>query len=111
MEVTGIKLDNSVYFVAPNEQTEIEAQVEPYNATHQDINWTSSDSDVASVDEDGTVTAKEYGTAYLRGYSYTGNCYVDCAVVVAEPSVELNDTAIAVEKEKPIKKMYIRLEI
>ena len=103
VEVTGIKLDNSVYFVAPNEQTEIEAQVEPYNATHQDINWTSSDSDVASVDEDGTVTAKEYGTAYLRGYSYTGNCYVDCAVVVAEPSVELNDTAIAVEKGKTYK--------
>ena len=102
VEVTGIKLDNSVYFVAPNEQTEIEAQVEPYNATHQDINWTSSDSDVASVDEDGTVTAKEYGTAYLRGYSYTGNCYVDCAVV-AEPSVELNDTAIAVEKGKTYK--------
>ena len=103
VEVTGIKLDNSVYFVAPNEQTEIEAQVEPYNATHQDINWTSSDSNVASVDEDGTVTAKEYGTAYLRGYSYTGNCYVDCAVVVAEPSVELNDTAIAVEKGKTYK--------
>ena len=103
VEVTGISLENSVYFIAPDETAEIEAQVEPYNATHQDINWTSSDYDVASVDENGTVTAKAYGTAYLRGYSYTGNCYVDCAVVVAEPSVELNDTAIAVEKGKTYK--------
>lgn len=103
VEVTGISLENSVYFIAPDETAEIEAQVEPYNATHQDINWTSSDSEIASVDDDGTVTAKAYGTAYLRGYSHTGNCYVDCAVVVAEPSVELNDTAIAVEKGKTYK--------
>lgn len=100
VEVSSIKLEKSVYFVVPDENTAIEAQVEPYNATHQDISWTSSDYDVVSVDDDGVVTAKAYGTAYVRGYSYTGNCYVDCAVVVAEPSVELSDTAIAVEKGK-----------
>lgn len=96
--VSGIVLEESIMCISPEQSTEIEAVVEPANATYQEITWYSSDSDIVQVDEEGTITGKSLGTTSLRGYSYTGNCYIDCTVVVAEPFVGLCDTAVALEQ-------------
>ncbi len=95
--VSGIVLENVILCISPEQSTEIEAKIEPVNATHQDISWYSSDNQIATVEEDGKITGKTPGTTSLRGYSYSGNCYVDCTVVVAEPFVGLSDSAVAME--------------
>lgn len=97
ISVTGIVLENSILCISPEQSTKIEATIEPANATYQDISWYSSDNQIVTVGEDGKITGKTLGSASLRGYSYTGNCYIDCTVVVAEPFVGLSDSAVAME--------------
>lgn len=100
VEVSSINVEKSLLRMTPNTSFEIDATVEPENATYKDIDWATSDSDIVSINEDGKMTAIDYGTAILRGYSHSGNCYIDCAVVVAEPYVEVEESAIALEKGK-----------
>ena len=96
--VSGIVLEESIMCLSPEQRTEISVTVEPANATNQEVTWYSSDNDIVHVDEEGNIIAKSLGTTSVRGYSYTGNCYIDCTVVVAEPYVGLCDTAVALEQ-------------
>lgn len=96
--VSGMVLEESIMCISPKQSTEIEVTVEPANATYQEVTWYSSDNDIVQVDEAGKITGKSLGTTSVRGYSYTGNCYIDCTVVVAEPFVGLCDTAVALEQ-------------
>jgi len=43
----------------------IAVTVSPSNATNKKVNWTTSDANVATVDENGQVTAKAPGTATI----------------------------------------------
>jgi Leucine-rich repeat (LRR) protein len=60
----------------------------PSNATNQTLTWTSSDPNVASV-EDGEVTAKAKGTATITATSANGKTATCEVEVVILPSIEL----------------------
>ena len=61
------------------------AVVSPDNATYPDIKWTSSKTDVATVDATGKVTAKASGTATITATSIDGtNLSASCAVTVKD---------------------------
>ena len=65
------------------ETRKLTATVEPNTTTNKSISWESSDSKVASVSEDGTVTAHRAGTATVTGCC--GNCKAACSVTVTLP--------------------------
>lgn len=46
-----------------------EASVSPSNADNQDVEWSSSDPEVATVDANGVVTCHSQGTTYIRATS------------------------------------------
>lgn len=50
---------------AASAQAALQCAVEPANAFHQQAEWTSSNSAVATVDENGTVTAHSVGSATI----------------------------------------------
>ena len=50
-------------------ETKIDATVLPENATNKNIIWTSSNSDIVSVDSQGTITAKKEGKAKITIYA------------------------------------------
>ena len=50
-------------------ETKIDATVLPENATNKNIIWTSSNSDIVSVDRQGTITAKKEGKAKKTIYA------------------------------------------
>ncbi len=52
----------------PTETTTLTAKVEP-DKTSQEVIWESLDTRIATVDQDGVVTAKREGTLYIRAYS------------------------------------------
>lgn len=58
----------------------LEARVMPKNATYQSVKWSSSDTDVAKVDEkSGEITAVAIGTATITAttqFGLTANCVV-----------------------------------
>lgn len=60
----------------------------------QDITWTTSDSSVATVDSDGLVTGKKYGTAVIKGKTLS-DLEAECTITVADRS----PTEIVFDKE------------
>ncbi|MBQ9766368.1 MAG: Ig-like domain-containing protein [Lachnospiraceae bacterium] len=61
----------------------------PDNATHKEVVWESSDTRVATVDENGIVTAVGAGSAYIKCTSADGNVSVNCTIHVYQQVTEL----------------------
>lgn len=93
--VTGVTLDqeNVVLTLGSTETATLTAAVAPENATNKNVAWTSSNSDVASV-ENGVVTAKSAGEATITVTTEDGSFTDTCAVKVnAAPVVISADHA------------------
>ena len=87
--VTGISLsktENSMYTGAI--WVTLEAKVEPENATDKTITWSSSDPEIATVEESAgtvTITAKKPGTVTITAAS--GEVKADCVITVKKAPV------------------------
>ena len=92
------------YNRTPNTLT-LTATVAPDNATNKDVTWTSSDSAVATVDQNGVVTALARGTAVITAAAADGSgASASCTVTVSRyssgggsssrPTPSLSDQAI-----------------
>ena len=79
----------------------------PEKANQSDWTWTSSNEDVATVDNNGIVTGKEIGHTTITGYnSKTGakakaiiNVYRNKEGAITTPHVELGETSTVILKE------------
>lgn len=82
------------------------ATITPENAVNKSIKWTSSDSNIVSVDNNGEITALKKGTATITAATQDGsNLSASCAVTVNDPlilniepektKINLNDTVSA----------------
>lgn len=65
VNVTGISLNEKSITLIPGNSKQLTASIKPENATDQSVSWSSSNYSVASVDENGLVTAKGTGTATI----------------------------------------------
>ncbi|HRC80854.1 MAG TPA: Ig-like domain-containing protein [Sedimentibacter sp.] len=75
----------------------ITATVSPSNATNKKVNWSSSDEDVATVDENGNVTAVAVGTATITAISdanSTKTATCDIRVISENANVEAQDFGV-----------------
>lgn len=63
--VTGVSLYPKDLYMYKNTSEQLRVTVHPSNADNKNVTWRSSDSDVASVDQDGKVTAHKVGTATI----------------------------------------------
>jgi len=62
---TAISLSNSTLDLKPGETATLTAEYEPATAAHLPLTWTTSDAAVATVDEQGNVTAIAQGNAVI----------------------------------------------
>ncbi|QHQ62755.1 hypothetical protein Ana3638_19865 [Anaerocolumna sedimenticola] len=78
-KATGIKLDVTDLELFVNQTYELKATVTPANSDKDDFTWESSNTTVATVDEDGVVTAVAAGSATITVKTSNGKiayCYV-----------------------------------
>ncbi len=80
--VSGIKLDNNEADINLNDTLKLTAVVSPENAVNKNIIWESSDDSIASVDENGVVTANALGSAVIKATTEEGGFSDECVVNV-----------------------------
>lgn len=71
------------------------AQISPATADDKTISWLSSNNEIASVDENGNVTAKKAGEAWINAISNDNSEAKDsCIVTVSQPvtGIQLDNT-------------------
>ena len=83
VEVSNISLSARTKTLAVGDLYQLSAIVFPENATNKTLVWTSSNDAVASVDENGMVSALSEGTTTIRVTSSNG-LYRTCSVTVHE---------------------------
>ena len=87
---TSLTLDNEVLEMYPGDTVELTATVLPDNTTNKVVTWTSSDNEVATVDENGNVTAVSIGSATISATTTDGsNLTATCEVTVEQKMVKL----------------------
>lgn len=85
-EVDGITIDKSTVILNAGNSTQLNATVEPADA-EVEIEWTSSNEDVASVDPlTGEVTANNTGVATITATVKGTDVSASCTVIVSNPT-------------------------
>ncbi len=69
-------------YMLPNETVKLNATVEPDKAADKSLIWTSSDKTIATVDQDGNVTALEQGEVIIRVANETSGKYAEQKIKV-----------------------------
>lgn len=81
--VTGLKLSSESLTLQEKGSHTLTATVEPADATNKSVTWESSDTDIATVDDDGTVTAVSAGKATIIATAADGSVVsASCEVTV-----------------------------
>ena len=73
VSVTSLKLNKDSLTLQERGSDTLTATVDPADATNQDVTWKSSDTSIATVSADGTVTAISAGTATITATAKDGS--------------------------------------
>lgn len=84
-DVTGISLDQQQLAMVKETEAALKASVTPGNAADPEIRWVSDDKLIATVDENGVVTAHKAGTTTIKAVSIDDTAIqAVCVVTVTE---------------------------
>ena len=94
--VTGISLDKTSVTLNTTDTYTLVANVDPIDASNKSVTWNSSDTALATVDENGVVTGIKAGTATITVTTVDGDFAATCAVTVLQPvtGISLDKTSV-----------------
>ena len=94
VDVTGVTVSPETLTLGIGKTGELAATVLPYNATDQSVQWSSTDTLVATVDPNGVVTALAVGSANIVAATsdgmFTDTCKLDVFVVTVDEIVNVS---------------------
>lgn len=98
IDVTGVELDESAIELEVGETQTLVATISPNNATNKAVTWESDDTEVATVDENGEVTAKKVGSATITCKSVADNTKsASCEVTVIPAPTRITITQDSID--------------
>lgn len=90
IDVTGVVLNESSITLYPNETFQLVDTIKPTNASDKVVTWVSNNTDIATVDENGLVTAIAEGTTTITCTTHDGSFTAICAVnVLGKPIIDI----------------------
>lgn len=94
-KVTGVTLDQTDLTLFTGQSEQLTATVTPDNAANKNVTWSSNDDTIATVDNNGNVTAVAAGTATITVATVDGSHTATCKVTVKDPVYSMaTDTAV-----------------
>lgn len=96
--VTSITLDKTSLSLVKGESETLVATVNPADATHKKVSWTSSDTNVATIDSEGKVSAIASGSATITAQVDNIKATCDVSVTVPIESITLNKSELTLYK-------------
>ena len=108
VRVTGVKLDADFIKLEVGKNKKLTATIEPNNAKNKNVTWSTNDSNIASVDDDGNVTGVSKGSTTVMVTTEDGGKVATCKVIVNdsqsvnpdEPKNDDSDNSDDAEKKK-----------
>lgn len=97
IKVNGISVNVQKMTLTAGETGRIRATVYPLNATNKDVNWSSSNTDIVSVDGDGLVRARKAGDATIYARSADSGDTATCKIHVTAANTRVAVSGIAVD--------------
>ncbi|OJJ17081.1 hypothetical protein BKI52_30675 [marine bacterium AO1-C] len=80
--VTGVTVSPATISLAAGQTRQLNASVSPTNATNKSVSWTSSNTNIATVNSSGVITAVRAGTATITCTTNNGNFTATSTVTV-----------------------------
>ena len=94
VSVTGVSLNKPNTTVAAGGSEQLTVTIAPANADNRTVSWSSNDTGVATVDNDGLVRGVSAGTAAITATTADGNFTAVCVVTVQSIAV----TGVSLDK-------------
>ena len=105
--VSSITLSPTSVTLSPNGTYKFNVMVNPSNATNKGVTWSSSNTNVVSVDQNGNIKALKKGTAKIRVTAKDGSGkYAEASVTVESPK-PTNILVTGVSLNASTVKMYV----
>lgn len=95
--VTGVSLSKTALSLFTGESANLTATVEPGNATNKAVTWESSNTEVATVDNSGKVTAVGAGEATITVTTEDGDHTASCKVTVLQSIYKISADTTALD--------------
>jgi putative aldouronate transport system substrate-binding protein len=87
--VKSISLDMSTLTLGLHQTHDLKVTFTPADTTQKLLTYTTSNKDVATIDENGKISAKYLGKTTITVYTPNKNVYAKCNVTVSEKTVKL----------------------
>ena len=104
--VTGVRLNKTGETLKEDEELLLIADVMPYNATNNKVTWSSNDSTVATVDQNGNVKAVGPGKAVItvttEDGSFTKTCVITVPRIVPVQGISFDENTKTMEVGKAL---------
>lgn len=84
VSVTSVSLNKSTLDIKVGETAALTATINPTNATNKNVTWKSDNTQIATVDTAGKITAIKEGTAKITVKTKDGNYTAICIVTVSK---------------------------
>lgn len=98
--VTGITLNPTSAYIGVNQATVLTAAVLPELATNKQVIWSSSNTAVATVDNNGIVFGKNAGTATITAKTADGGYTAACIITVYNSNGYIYVTGVSLDKKE-----------
>jgi uncharacterized protein YjdB len=95
--VTGVSLHKTALSLPVGKQETLTAVITPDDASNKNLTWTSDNTSVAIVHNNGLIRAIREGTAEIAVATYDGNHTAMCRVTVTPPQTQISVTGITID--------------
>ncbi len=92
--VTSITVNPSSVTLLEGDSQDVDVTVSPSDATFTEVDWSSSNEEIAIVDHNGTITGVKAGICYVYATSTDGNEIVGRVKVTIKPAVPATSVVI-----------------